>query len=85
MELQAGNPEPHVYLTICPDPVHTAEFLVDRTQLNNYLQQIFGNQTTLSWDSCQIGPEHSCDWEAIACSAYTAMFQNIWTLTIVVK
>jgi len=40
----------------------------DRLQLNNYLQQAFQNQTTLSWEKRQLGEQHNSDWEAVAFS-----------------
>jgi hypothetical protein len=40
-------------------------------QLNNYLQQVFRNQTTLSWDMRPPGNEHNGEWLAIAYGAYS--------------
>jgi len=37
-----------------------------RMHLNNYLQKNFKNQTTLQWNTRQLGREHHSDWEAIA-------------------
>ncbi|KIM76683.1 hypothetical protein PILCRDRAFT_826077 [Piloderma croceum F 1598] len=42
-----------------PDPGH-------RVQLNNYVQQMYKNSTSLSWDIQQQGPEHQPSWEAVA-------------------
>jgi hypothetical protein len=41
---------------------------IDRFQLNNYLQQKFKNEPTLSWETRQLGQQHNSDWEAVAFS-----------------
>lgn len=46
----------------------------DRLQLNNYVQTMFRNQTTLTWTVQQTGEEnqqHESPWEAIAFSAFS--------------
>ena len=39
-------------------------------QLNNYVQQMFKNSTSLSFQSHQLGPEHQASWQVVAYSAY---------------
>jgi hypothetical protein len=58
--------------TIRNDAVRADALLLagHRVQLNNYVQQMYKNSTSLSWDIQQQGPEHQPSWEAVAYSAY---------------
>jgi len=37
-----------------------------RLDLHNYLQEIYKNQTALTWTQRQLGPQDRSDWEAVA-------------------
>jgi hypothetical protein len=52
-----------------------------RLQLNNYMQHIYKNQSSLYWKTQQTGTEHQ--WEATALSAYKVPFLST-SLTLIV-
>jgi hypothetical protein len=70
------------------DPDHVAESLLDRMELNNYLQARWGGLASLTWQRHRSGPEHSTSWEVIAFCTYQVIRLNTfnnWTLIVVAK
>jgi len=37
-----------------------------RLALNNYLQEVYGSQSLMTWETVQVGPRHEPIWVAIA-------------------